>query len=97
MSFRYCKYHKKAVNACIQSRASLMLDENDPFRIEHIVRKVKRDTFFKEAEDRLWNLQLGYNTARKAMRSQNLSLENSKIAIKDIIKRIKPRKPRERM
>eukprot|EP00737_Agarophyton_chilense_P000949 gb/GEZJ01001057.1/.p1 GENE.gb/GEZJ01001057.1/~~gb/GEZJ01001057.1/.p1 ORF type:complete len:583 (-),score=92.79 gb/GEZJ01001057.1/:1849-3597(-) len=82
---------------CIKERASFKPEGNDLFRIENIIRNVKMDMSLKEAEGRVWTLQYPYVTVLEAAGMQDLPEQKPHIAIKHILKRVKPPRLRTRM
>lgn len=91
------KITEEQIKDCIKKKAFYKPEEYELDRIDHLVRKVKMDMALKDAEDRVWSLHHHYLEVLEAAGMADLPTQKPHIAIKHILKRIKPYQFRQRM
>ncbi|CDF33359.1 unnamed protein product [Chondrus crispus] len=88
---------EEQIRECVKEKASYKLEEYELDRIDNLVKDVKMDMSLKEAEDRVWSLHLRYLEVLEAAGLADLPTRKPHIAIKHILKRIKPFRLRSRI
>ena len=78
------------IRDCIKTRASYELKGHEVGGVDRVAKKMKMDLSLKEAEDRVWSPYRHYISALEAAGMPDLPEKKPHIAIKHILKRIKP-------
>ena len=91
------KITEQQLRDCVRKRACFEAEGADLARIDRIVSHVKMDMSLPEAEDRVWTLHCKYTKALEEAGIADLPDKRPHICIAHIMRRVKPRRLKEKM